>query len=112
MKDYTDRVYKLEDGTWCHESSTSELKDMAMYFRDTTAENSLGLDLHSFSNLERIWQCRCVTCSSHFVESRLVITMDIERQALQFSEFNLDLENKGTFRSRTAFIHVSDTHGL
>jgi hypothetical protein len=31
---------KLEDGTWCHESNTSELKDMAMY-----TENSLGAPL-------------------------------------------------------------------
>jgi oxygen-independent coproporphyrinogen-3 oxidase len=47
-----------------------------------------------------------------FVESGLVIAMDTERQALQLSEFDVDLENKGGTGSRVAFIRLSDPDGF
>ncbi|XP_047048410.1 heme chaperone HemW-like [Lolium rigidum] len=113
MKDYADWVQKLEDGTWCHESSTSELKDMAMDSVMLSLRTASGLDLHRFSkSFGKNLTLSLCTMFRPFVESGLVIAMDTERQALQLSEFDVDLENKGDTGSRVAFIRLSDPDGF
>lgn len=46
------------------------------------------------------------------MESGLVIAMDMERRALQPSEFELDLQHDGENGSRVAFIRLSDPDGF
>ncbi|KAF6991655.1 hypothetical protein CFC21_008718 [Triticum aestivum] len=114
MKNYADWVQKLEDGTWCHESSVSETKDMAMDSVMLSLRTARGLDLHSFSKSfgEGLTRSLCDTFRP-FVESGLVIAMDKEREALQFSEFESDLESEGEMTgSRVAFIRLSDPDGF
>uniref|UniRef100_A0ACD5YKU0 Uncharacterized protein n=1 Tax=Avena sativa TaxID=4498 RepID=A0ACD5YKU0_AVESA len=113
MKDYADWVRKLEDGTWCHESSTPELKDMAMDSVMLSLRTAWGLDLHSFSKSfgKNLTQSLC-NMYRPFVESGLLIAMDTDRQVLQLSELDLDLENMGATGSRVAFIRLSDPDGF
>ncbi|VAH22385.1 unnamed protein product [Triticum turgidum subsp. durum] len=114
MKNYADWVQKLEDGTWCHESSVSETKDMAMDSVMLSLRTARGLDLHSFSKSfgEGLTRSLCDTFRP-FVESGLVIPMDKEREALQFSEFESDLESEGEMTgSRVAFLRLSDPDGF
>lgn len=115
MKEYADWVQKLEDGTWCHESITSEMKDMAMDSVMLSLRTAWGLDLHSFSKSygKNLTLSLC-SMFRPFVESGLVIAMDAERQALHPSEFELELdsENKGETGSRVAFIRLSDPDGF
>uniref|UniRef100_A0A452ZT61 HemN C-terminal domain-containing protein n=1 Tax=Aegilops tauschii subsp. strangulata TaxID=200361 RepID=A0A452ZT61_AEGTS len=114
MRNYADWVQKLEDGTWCHESSISETKDMAMDSVMLSLRTARGLDLHSFSKSfgEALTRSLCETFRP-FVESGLVIAMDKEREALQFNEFESDLESEGEMSgSRMAFLRLSDPDGF
>lgn len=114
MKNYADWVQKLEDGTWCHESSVSETKDMAMDSVMLSLRTARGLDLHSFSKSfgEGLTRSLCDTFRP-FVESGLVIAMDKEREALHFNEFESDLESEGEMTgSRVAILRLSDPDGF
>lgn len=113
MKEYAEWVQKLEDGTWSHESSSSEMKDMAMDIVMLSLRTAWGLDLQSFSKSfgKSLTMSLCNTFRP-FVESGLVIAMDAERQALQPIEFELDLEYDSETGSRVAFIRLSDPDGF
>lgn len=113
MKEYAEWVQKLEDGTWSHESSSSEMKDMAMDIVMLSLRTAGGLDLQSFSKSfgKSLTMSLCNTFRP-FVKSGLVIAMDAERQALQPIEFELDLEYKSETGSKVAFIRLSDPDGF
>uniref|UniRef100_A0A0A9BCQ2 Radical S-adenosyl methionine domain-containing protein 1, mitochondrial n=1 Tax=Arundo donax TaxID=35708 RepID=A0A0A9BCQ2_ARUDO len=113
MKEYAEWVQNLEDGTWSHESRRSDAKDMAMDVVMLSLRTVWGLDLQSFSKSfgKSLTLSLCNTFKP-FVESGLVIAMDMERQALQPTDFELDLQNEGDFGSRAAFIRLSDPDGF
>ncbi|KAL6905841.1 hypothetical protein ACP4OV_003442 [Aristida adscensionis] len=113
MKEYAEWVQNLEDGTWSHESIIPETKDMAMDVVMLSLRTAWGLDLQSFSKSfgKSLALSLCNTFKP-FVESGLVIAMDMERQALQFSDFEMDLQNEGDFGGRVAFIRLSDPDGF
>ncbi|CAL4907183.1 unnamed protein product [Urochloa decumbens] len=113
MKEYAEWVQKLEDGTWSHESRSSDMKDMAMDVVMLSLRTAWGLDLQSFSKSfgKSLALSLCNTLKP-FVESGLVIAMDMERRALPHVDFELDLQNEGDFDSRVAFIRLSDPDGF
>jgi len=113
MKEYAEWVQKLEDGTWIHESRSSDSKDMAMDVVMLSLRTALGLDLQSFSKSfgKSLVLSLCSTFR-HFVESGLVIAMDMERRALPQFDFEFDLQSEDDFGSRVAFIRLSDPDGL
>jgi oxygen-independent coproporphyrinogen-3 oxidase len=113
MKEYAEWVQELEDGTWSHESRNSDMKDMAMDVVMLSLRTAWGLDLQSFSKSfgTSLALSLCNTFKP-FVESGLVIAMDMERQALPHIDFELDLQNESDFGSRVAFIRLSDPDGF
>ncbi|CAM0151223.1 unnamed protein product, partial [Urochloa decumbens] len=113
MKEYVEWVQKLEDGTWSHESRSSDMKNMAMDVVMLSLRTAWGLDLQSFSKSfgKGLALSLCNTLKP-FVESGLVIAMDMERRALPHVDFELDLQNEGDFGSRVAFICLSDPDGF
>lgn len=113
MKEYAEWLQKLEDGTWCHESKSSDMKDMAMDVVMLSLRTAWGLDLQSFSkSFGKSLTLSLCNIFEPFVESGLVIAMDMERQALPHIAFELDLKNHGDFGSRVAFIRLSDPDGF
>ncbi|RCV18405.1 hypothetical protein SETIT_3G298600v2 [Setaria italica] len=113
MKEYAEWVQELEDGTWSHKSRSSDMKDMALDVVMLSLRTAWGLDLQSFSKSfgKSLALSLCNTFKP-FVESGLVIAMDMERQALPHIDFELDLQNEGDFGSRVAFIRLSDPDGF
>ncbi|PUZ66654.1 hypothetical protein GQ55_3G343900 [Panicum hallii var. hallii] len=113
MKGYAEWVQKLEDGTWSHESRSSDSKDMAMDVVMLSLRTAWGLDLQSFSKSfgKSLVLSLCNTFRP-FVESGLVIAMDMERRALPHIDFELDLQSEDDFGSRVAFIRLSDPDGF
>uniref|UniRef100_A0A0E0BR63 Radical S-adenosyl methionine domain-containing protein 1, mitochondrial n=1 Tax=Oryza glumipatula TaxID=40148 RepID=A0A0E0BR63_9ORYZ len=113
MKEYAEWVQKLENGVWSHESGNSGIKDMAMDVVMLSLRTAWGLDVQSFSKTfgRSLTESLCNTFRP-FVESGLVIAMDMERRALQPSEFELDLQHDGENGSRVAFIRLSDPDGF
>ena len=113
MKEYAEWVQKLEDGTWIHESRSSDSKDMAMDVVMLSLRTAWGLDLQSFSKSfgKSLALSLCSTFRP-FVESGLVIAMDMERRALPHTDFELDLQSEDDFGNRAAFIRLSDPDGF
>nr|ACG46309.1 oxygen-independent coproporphyrinogen III oxidase-like protein sll1917 [Zea mays] len=112
-KEYAEWVQKLEDGTWRHESRSSDLKDMALDVVMLSLRTAWVLDLQSFSKSfgKSLALSLCNTFKP-FVESGHVIAMDMDRQALPHTDFELDLQNEDGFGSRIAFIRLSDPDGF
>ncbi|CAN6333634.1 unnamed protein product [Urochloa humidicola] len=113
MKEYAEWVQKLEDGTWSHEPRSSDMKDMAMDVVMLSLRTAWGLDLQGFGKSfgKSLALSLCNTFKP-FVESGLVVAMDVERRALPHGDFELDLQNEGDFGSRVAFIRLSDPDGF
>jgi len=113
MKEYAEWVQKLEDGAWSHKSRSSDSKDMAMDVVMLSLRTAWGLDLQSFSKSfgKSLALSLCSTFRP-FVESGLVIAMDMERRALPHIDFELDLQSEDDFGSRVAFIRLSDPDGF
>ncbi|KAG2601198.1 heme chaperone HemW-like [Panicum virgatum] len=113
MKEYAEWVQKLEDETWSHKSRSSDSKDMAMDVVMLSLRTAWGLDLQSFSKSfgKSLALSLCSTFRP-FVESGLVIAMDMERQALPQFDFEFDLQSEDDFGSRVAFIRLSDPDGF
>ncbi|KAL5225245.1 hypothetical protein ABZP36_011884 [Zizania latifolia] len=113
MKEYADWVQKLEIGAWSHEPDSAGMKDMAMDVVMLSLRTAWGLDLRSFSKSfgKSLTVSLCNTFRP-FVESGLVIVMDMERRALQPSDFKLDLQYEGEIESKVAFIRLSDPDGF
>jgi len=113
MKEYAEWVQKLEDGTWIHESRSSDSKDMTMDVVMLSLRTAWGLDLQSFSKSfgKSLALSLCSTFRP-FVESGLVIAMDMERRALPHTDFELDLQSEDDFGNRAAFIRLSDPDGF
>nr|CAB3461908.1 unnamed protein product [Digitaria exilis] len=113
MKEYAEWVQKLEDGTWSHESRSSDMKDMAMDVVMLSLRTAWGLDLQSFSkSFGKSMALSLCNTFKPFVESGLIIAMDMERQALPHMDFGLDLQNEGDLGSKVAFIRLSDPDGF
>ncbi|XP_066360071.1 uncharacterized protein [Miscanthus floridulus] len=112
-KEYAEWVQKLEDGTWSHESRSSDMKDMALDVVMLSLRTAWGLDLQNFSKSfgKSLALSLCNTFKP-FVESGLVIAMDMDRRALPHIDFELDLQNEDDFGSRVAFIRLSDPDGF
>ena len=113
MKEYAEWVQKLEDGTWIHESRSSDSKDMAMDVVMLSLRTAWGLDLQSFSKSfgKSLVLSLCSTFR-HFVESGHLFAMDMERRALPHTDFELDLQSEDDFGNRAAFIRLSDPDGF
>ncbi|GJN03083.1 hypothetical protein PR202_ga20489 [Eleusine coracana subsp. coracana] len=113
MKEYAEWVQNLEDGTWSHESRNSDMKEMAMDVVMLSLRTAWGLDLRSFSKSfgKSLTLSLCNTFKP-FVESGLVVAMDMQRQALSPGDFELDLQSECDSGSRSAFIRLSDPDGF
>jgi coproporphyrinogen III oxidase-like Fe-S oxidoreductase len=109
MTEYAEWVQNLEDGTWSHEPRNSDMKEMAMDVVMLSLRTAWGLDLRSFNKFfgKSLTLALCNTFQP-FVESGLVVAMDVQRQALSPSDFELDLQSECDFGSRVAFIRLSD----
>ncbi|GJN13423.1 hypothetical protein PR202_gb00122 [Eleusine coracana subsp. coracana] len=113
MKEYAEWVQNLEDGTWSHESRNSDMNEMAMDVVMLSLRTAWGLDLRSFSKSFRksLTLSLCNTFKP-FVESGLVIAMDMQGQALSPGDFEFDLQSECDSGSRSAFIRLRDSDGF
>uniref|UniRef100_A0A0D9XYD1 Radical S-adenosyl methionine domain-containing protein 1, mitochondrial n=1 Tax=Leersia perrieri TaxID=77586 RepID=A0A0D9XYD1_9ORYZ len=113
MKEYADWVQRLENGAWSHVSGNAGMKDMAMDVVMLSLRTAWGLDLRSFNKSfgRSLTESLCNTFRP-FVETGLVIAMDMERRALHPSDLELDLQHEGGIGSRVAFIRLSDPDGF
>jgi hypothetical protein len=113
MKDHAEWVQNLEDGTWSHESRNSDMKETAMDVVMLSLSTAWGLDLRSFNNSfgKSLTLALCNTFKP-FVESGLVVAMDVLRHALSPSDFEMGLQSECDFGSRATFICLSDPDGF
>ncbi|KAG6479839.1 heme chaperone HemW-like [Zingiber officinale] len=108
LREYTEWVQKLEEGTKHHDFHV-DAKEMAMDVMMLSLRTARGLDLRSFARSfgRRLVHSLCEGLKQ-YVESGHVIAMDDDRNLLTYHEFELKTREE----DGVAFIRLSDPDGF